>query len=147
MAYGYPYQTSYFNTNYMPPQMPQMPQMPQASPLPQMPQAQSAQQQPGSNVQWVYVNGVQGAREQIVQPGQTLWMMDNNDPVIHIKAVDSLGTSTLRSFRLTEISGQEAPSAPAAPAIDMSQFATRAEVDALSAQLNKLIGEIGGVAS
>lgn len=145
MAYGYPYQTSYFNTNYMPPQMPQLPQMPQAGQLPQMPQAQSAPQQPGSNVQWVYVNGVQGAREQIVQPGQTLWMMDNNDPVIHIKAVDSVGTSTLRSFRLTEISSQEASSAPAAPAIDVSQFATRAEVDALSAQLNKLIGEIGGV--
>ena len=72
MAYGYPYQMqqpvmpSYFNTNYAPP----MPQM--------------QQQTPAANVTWIYVNGWDGARNQIVQPGQTAWMMDNNDPVIYI---------------------------------------------------------------
>ena len=64
MAYGYPYQMqqpvipSYFNTNYAPP----MPQMQQTS---------------AANVTWIYVNGWDGARNQIVQPGQTAWMMDN----------------------------------------------------------------------
>ena len=90
MAYGYPYQMqqpvmpSYFNTNYAPP----MPQM---------------QQAPAANVTWIYVNGWDGARNQIVQPGQTAWMMDNNDPVIYIKAVDSMGSANLRAFKLTEI--------------------------------------------
>lgn len=55
MAYGYPYQIqqpvmpSYFNTNYAPP----MPQMQQ-------------QQTPAANVTWIYVNGWDGARNQIV---------------------------------------------------------------------------------
>ena len=89
MAYGYPYpmqqpvMPSYFNTNY----------------APTMPQMQ--QQTPAANVTWIYVNGWDGARNQIVQPGQTAWMMDNNDPVIYIKAVDSMGSANLRAFKLT----------------------------------------------
>ena len=92
MAYGYPYQPggmpSYFNTNYMPP-------------APQ--QNAQAQNTPGSNVTWIYVNGMAGAREQIVQPGQTAWMMDNNEPVIFVKSVDTMGSAKLRAFRLEEI--------------------------------------------
>ena len=52
------------------------------------------QQTSAANVTWIYVNGWDGARNQIVQPGQTAWMMDNNDPVIYIKAVDSMGSAT-----------------------------------------------------
>ena len=37
-------------------------------------------QQP--NVNWIQVNGVDGARNQIVQPGGTSWMMDNNAPMV-----------------------------------------------------------------
>lgn len=75
MPYGYPYQNptpSYFNTNYAP------------TPTPNF----QAQQQPSptSNVSWIYVNGISGAKEHIVQPCQTAWMMDNNSPAIYIKA-------------------------------------------------------------
>lgn len=137
MAFGYPYNVqngpvpSYFNTNYMPPQMtqPQMPQQPQATPQ--------------TNISWVYVNGVQGAREQIVQPGQTIWMMDNNDPVIHVKAVDGMGTATLKSFQLVEINPQQ--SAAMQPQIDPSQFATRAELQTVAEKLQKFEAEIGGL--
>lgn len=62
----YQMQPNYFNANYQPPQM-------------QNYGAQARQ----SNVDWVYVNGLQGAREQIVQPGCTAWMMDNNEPLIY----------------------------------------------------------------
>ena len=109
MAYNYPFAQpgapGYFNTNYMPPQ------------------PQTMQMQPQSNVSWIYVNGVQGARDHIVQPGQTAWMMDNNDPVIHVKIVDSMGSATLKSFRLTEINPQQ-QTAP--------QFATKEEIRAVS---------------
>ena len=137
MAFGYPYNLqngpvpTYFNTNYMPPQMAQ-PQM--------QPPAQSAA--PQSNISWVYVNGVQGARDQIVQPGQTVWMMDNNDPVIHVKAVDGMGTATLKSFQLMEINPQQQPSAQQ---VDFSQFATRAELKDISDKLARFEAEIGGL--
>ena len=132
MAFGYPYNMqngpvpTYFNTNYMPPQMPQ--------------QAQPPAQQ--SNISWIYVNGVQGARDQIVQPGQTVWMMDNNDPVIHVKAVDGMGTATLKSFQLLEINPQQQT---AAPQPDLSQYATRAEVQNLAERLQKFEAELGGL--
>lgn len=135
MAFGYPYNMqngpvpTYFNTNYMPPQMPQMPQSAQ----------QPAQQ---SNISWIYVNGVQGARDQIVQPGQTVWMMDNNDPVIHVKAVDGMGTATLKSFQLLELNPQQ-QAASAQP--DMSQYATRAELQNIADRLQKFEAELGGL--
>ena len=135
MAYGYPYQQppvpNYFNTNYMPPQLNQMNQMQQTN---------NAQ----TNVSWIYVNGIQGARDHIVQPGQTAWMMDNNDPMIHVKAVDSMGTATLKSFRLIEIDPQQAQQQPA-PQIDVSQFATKDEIKAVSDKLAQLETALGGI--
>ena len=116
--------------------MPQsMPYLPNYSPM----QPPSAPQQ---NVNWLYVNGLQGAREHIVQPGRTAGLMDNNAPVIYVKAVDAVGTSTLRIFRLMEISPDQA--APAAPQAE-AQYATREEVAALSQRLDKLVDEIGGL--
>ena len=135
MAYGYPYQQppvpNYFNTNYMPPQLNQMNQMQQTN---------NAQ----TNVSWIYVNGIQGARDHIVQPGQTAWMMDNNDPMIHVKAVDSMGTATLKSFRLIEIDPQQTQQ-QSAPQIDVSQFATKDEIKAVSDKLTQLETALGGI--
>ena len=143
MAYGYPYQPggmpSYFNTNYMPP----APQMNMNPPAPQ--QNAQAQSAPGSNVTWIYVNGMAGAREQIVQPGQTAWMMDNNDPVIYVKSVDTMGGANLRGFRLQEINAR--PNAPEsgqyASADDMS--AANERIARLETALSGLMNEMGGV--
>ena len=139
MAYNYPFPQpavpGYFNANYMPP-TPQMMQM-----------AQQAPQQNGgaqSNVSWIYVNGIQGARDHIVQPGQTAWMMDNNDPMIHVKAVDSMGTATLKSFRLIEIDPQQTQQQPA-PQIDVSQFATKDEIKVVAEKLSQLETALGGI--
>lgn len=136
MAYGFPYPQppvpNYFNTNYMPQQM-----QPIQQPVQQTNSAQT-------NVSWIYVNGVQGARDHIVQPGQTAWMMDNNDPMIHVKAVDSMGTATLKSFRLIEIDPQQTQQ-QTAPQIDVSQFATKDEIKAVSDKLTQLENALGGI--
>ena len=124
----YQMQPNYFNANYQPPQMPSY-------------GAQARQ----SNVDWVYVNGLQGAREQIVQPGCTAWMMDNNDPLIYYKAVDQMGQPTLKAYRLTELEQQGTVPAQPAPQMDLSMFATREDVAAIGAKVDKLISEIGGM--
>lgn len=126
----YQMQPNYFNANYQPPQMPNYGT-----------QAQARQ----SNVDWVYVNGLQGAREQIVQPGCTAWMMDNNDPLIYYKAVDQMGQPTFKAYRLIELEAQDAAPAQLAPQMDLSMFATREDVAAIGVKVDKLIAEIGGV--
>ena len=124
----YQMQPNYFNANYQPPQMPNY-------------GAQARQ----SNVDWVYVNGLQGAREQIVQPGCTAWMMDNNDPIIYYKAVDQMGQPTLKAYRLNELEPQSAVQSQPAPQMDLTMFATRDDVAAIGAKVDKLIAEIGGM--
>lgn len=99
---------------------------------------QPAQQQtPSQNVNWIYVSGVDGAKNQIVQPGQTAWMMDNNEPYFYVKSVDGVGSSTFRIFQFAEVQ-DVVPEQPAQPQIDMSQYVQRGEFDALKAQLERL---------
>lgn len=91
--------------NYLP-QYQQMPQ--QVAPVSQPAQAVTATS-PGSepqkktNCEWIYVNGVNGVREHIVQPNQKLYFLDNNDPVFYVKAADNFGTSQIKAYRFSEI--------------------------------------------
>lgn len=94
------------------------------------------QQSPSQNVNWIYVSGVDGAKNQIVQPGQTAWMMDNNDPYFYVKSVDHVGSSTFRIFQFSEIQDVAAEQ-PTQPQIDLSQYVQRGEFDALKAQLEE----------
>ena len=91
---------------------------------------QAAQPQPVQNVNWVYVSGVDGAKNQIVQPGQTVWMMDNNEPYFYVKAVDGVGSSSLRIFRFAEVQ-EAAPEPTEQPQIDLSQYVQRDEFEKL----------------
>ena len=120
----YQMQPNYFNANYQPPQMPNYGA-----------QAQARQ----STVAWAYANGLQGAREQIVQPGCTAWMMDNNDPLIYYKAVDQMGQPTLKAYRLNELETQSAVQSQPTPQMDLSMFATREDVAAIGAKIDKLL--------
>ena len=94
-------------------------------------------QPPSQNVSWIYVSGVDGAKNQIVQPGQTAWMMDNNEPYFYVKSVDGVGSSAFRIFRFTEVQ-ETVPDQAAQPQIDLSQYVQRSEFDDLKAQLEQL---------
>lgn len=100
-------------------------------------QAQQTQQSSGQNVNWIYVSGVDGAKNQIVQPGQTAWMMDNNDPYFYVKSVDGVGSSTFRIFQFAEVH-ETVTEQTAQSQIDMSQYVQRGEFDDLKAQLEQL---------
>ena len=102
-------------------------------------QQTQTQPQPVQNVNWVYVSGVDGAKNQIVQPGQTVWMMDNNEPYFYVKAVDGVGSSSLRIFQFAEVQ-EVVPEQPDQPQIDLSKYIQRDEFDALKAQLDQFVG-------
>lgn len=59
--------------------------------------------QPQPNVNWIQVTGIDGARNQIVQPGTTAWMMDNNAPYFYVKSVDGVGSVTFKAFEFHEV--------------------------------------------
>lgn len=103
---------------------------------------QSAPSQPTTthNVNWIRVNGIEGAKNQIVQPNETVWMMDNNLPYIYAKAVDKFGTPDFHIYYTEEVSESDMVKAqqPAQSQIDISQYVQRGEFDALKAQLEQL---------
>lgn len=100
-----------------------------------VPAQQTQAAQPTQNVNWVYVSGVDGAKNQIVQPGQTVWMMDNNEPYFYVKAVDGVGSSSLRIFQFSEV--QDVTPEQPTQQIDMSQYVQRKEFDELKAMVEQ----------
>jgi hypothetical protein len=91
---------------------------------------------PQQNVTWIPVSGVQGAKDHIVQPGMTAWLMDNNESKFYVKSADNLGVTTLKAFQFVEI-GLEQPQIPQAQ-MDPAQYVSRQEFDELKAKLEEL---------
>lgn len=55
-----------------------------------------------SNVPWIQVPNIEAARNVMVQPNQTAYMMNQNAPEFYVKSTDQMGVATLRSFRFQE---------------------------------------------
>ena len=52
---------------------------------------------------YAFVNGIEGAKSYIVQPNQTILLMDSDAPMCYMKQSNGLGQSTLRYFKLVEV--------------------------------------------
>lgn len=102
----------------------------------QMQQQMNNQMPAQQNVNWIPVSGYQGAKDHIVQPNTTAWMMDNNEPVFYVKSADNLGTTTFKAYRFEEIA--EPGQTVSTPQIDMSKYVQRDEFESLKAQIDKL---------
>lgn len=92
-------------------------------------------QAPTSNVNWIQVAGIEGARNQIVQPGHTAWMMDNNSPVFYVKSVDGMGSATFKVFQFAEISPEALNPVQNRQNMANPDYVTRAEFNALLERL------------
>lgn len=92
-------------------------------------------QAPTSNVNWIQVAGIEGARNQIVQPGHTAWMMDNNSPVFYVKSVDGMGSATFKVFQFAEIAPEALNPVQNQQNTANSDYVTRAEFNALLERL------------
>ena len=97
---------------------------------------QSQQMQaPTSNVNWIQVAGIEGARNQIVQPGHTAWMMDNNSPIFYVKSVDGMGSATFKMFQFAEIAPEALNPVQNHQNVANPDYVTRAEFNALLERL------------
>lgn len=61
------------------------------------------QTQPQTNVNWVQVTNIQQAKEQIVQPNNTVWMMDSSLPRIYVKSVSPVGKIDFQPYQLVPL--------------------------------------------
>ena len=127
---GYPYGMPY---QPIPPQTQQNPQ-PNYNAMYQNQQPQ----QPQMN-QYAFVNGVEGAKSFQLAPNQTIMLMDSDSPVCYMKTSNSVGQSTLRYFKLTEVSENDLK-AQAQPEKkeDMSNYVLKSDFDLLSKRLDEL---------
>lgn len=95
---------------------------------------------PRQNVDWIYVAGIEIAKNQIVQPGCEAWMMDNNNPYIYYKSVSKVGSPEFHAFFIQEVSEADISqqTRPAEqPQIDLSGYVQRGEFEQLKAQLEQ----------
>lgn len=117
MAYGYPYpQTpSYFNTNYMPPQVQQMPQA-------QVPQGPSLISVPDE---------LTARNAQFPMDGSPVYFVNSNGAEIYSKQLSMADGSVI--FR--RYKREQEPQNPAAPA-----YVTREELNAKLEELYQLLG-------
>lgn len=103
-------------------QAPQQLYQPQANSF--MPKAQNAADglnQGYGSMPWIFVSSEEDARNRIVQPNQTAWFMDNNNPYFYVKSCDVSGA---------------VQSATAAAANDLMNFSITAPIRVYRGQLS-----------
>lgn len=81
------------------------PAYPQQPPVYGMPQQNA--NVPQQTNQYAFVNGIEGAKSYPMQPNQTVLLMDSESSVCYMKQSNALGQSTLRYFKLSEVTEQD----------------------------------------
>ena len=96
-----------------------------------------AERRPAQNVNWIPVGGYDDVRGIMVQPGATVWAMDNNEPIFYVKTADQMGVCTIDAYRYERIQ------VGAGPVPQNVDYITRGEYQQLLARIEKM--ENGGI--
>ena len=104
----------------------------------QMPQA-VPQQQNGNGINWV--QGEAGAKSFIVANGQSVWLMDSENPVFYLKSTDPSGIPLpLRIFDFSERTSQNIP---VAENNVLENYVTRQELQEFENKISQIISQKG----
>ena len=118
--YGSPYQSPYYHPNVS--------------------QNNQVNQQPQMN-QYALVNGIEGAKSFQLNPNQTILLMDSDSPVCYMKTSNGVGQSTLRYFKLTEVTEADLK-AQSIPNDKSTEYVTKNEFKELSNRFEELLEKI-----
>lgn len=141
----YGYGTYPYGYNYGYGSMPYQNQQPQQNYNYQQPQPQPMQQQPQQPQpnNYFFVNGWEGAKSFQMQPNQTIMLMDSDNPLCYMKTSNNLGQSTLRYFRLVEVSendlknGNNQQQQP-----KNNEYVLKSDFDILNKKVNDLLDKV-----
>lgn len=126
MAYT-PYYPGYQPMYYQPPMPDQLAQLRGS-------QFQPAQQPQQAQPSIVWVQNEMEAANYLVAPNSAVTLWDSNAPVVYLKQADASGKPSMKIYDLVE-RNQRPVQAPQAPAVE---YATREQLDALSARVDAL---------
>lgn len=142
------YQQPNFNNGAMPDQLAQyraqyqqpIPQQPQQFPMQQSLGQQATAQTSGNGVIWV--QGEAGAKAYMVAPGNSVMLMDSENPVVYLKSVDMSGMPSMRIFDLKErVPYVKEPSVMSSFPTEMIDYITRDEFNKLEDKINALLAK------
>lgn len=111
----------------------------------QMSQANQSQQIPNNNLIWV--QGEAGAKSYLVAPNTTVQLWDSETQRIFLKSADASGMPSMKvlEYTIRDQTPANAPVAASTPQVtNPPDYATRAEIEALAAQIDTLKAEIEG---
>ena len=146
--FGQPYYYSPMAQAQAPMQTPMMPQMQTQPPMDQLAQLRSQQMpmsqmpvQPPQSEPIKWVQGEEGAKAYLVAAGNTVLLMDSENPTFYLKSTDPSGMPMpLKIFDYSERQHQPKQAPTAAPAAD---YVTREEFKAFAEKLDKLARDLG----
>ena len=78
----------------------------------------------------IWVQGKEGAKAYPVGAGNSVLLMDSDNPFMYIKTADNTGMPSLKVYEYHEVSNT-----PEEPKLDMSNFVTREELEEAIAKL------------
>ena len=87
---------------------------------------------------YAFVNGIEGAKSFPMQPNQTMLLMDSDNPVCYMKQSNSLGQSSLRYFKLQEVSETDIRNLNAPVPQQQTQYALKSDIDTLTSKIEEL---------
>ena len=91
----------------------------------------------------IWVQGIEAAKSYMVAPNNTVLLMDSENPRFYLKTSDASGMPMpLRVFEYTEIVQNGANKAVDSPAVDLSSYATKAELDAFRDEIQAILKNV-----
>ena len=130
----YPYTGPYQMYYPQAPMQDQLGQLRQSQYMPMQNMQQVPQQQASPSIVWVHSE--MEASGYPVAPNSAVTLWDSSAPVVYLKQADASGKPSMKIYDLVERDQRPAQAAQA-PAVE---YATRAELEALSARLDAMAG-------
>lgn len=93
----------------------------------------------------IWVQGEAGAKSYLVAPNTTVQLWDSEAQIIYLKSADASGMPSMKilDYTIRDVAQNNGPIS--APAPTSSDFATRADLDALAGQLQTLKAEVNSM--
>ena len=131
MAYYVPYQNQYVS------------QLAQYNTPVQVPQQNVAPVQQNNQGGLNWVQGIEAAKSYMVAPNSTVLLMDSESQRFYLKSSDASGMPLpLRVFEYTETTQTVKPKEAEVPAVDLTAFATKAELEAFRDEIQGMLKSV-----